>query len=255
MRLIAKIRLTEPCVPEEIFLFNKMHAFFSHAHEQTANIDWYSVYADAVNPYVVTAEVKLNNADGFADAIHAEKSFDCLHKFFDMVRRKCKTPLLNYIEQMCIYDGSVSYEIPSHCLTLPSAEDACIDLTAELDCYDDMFSQDFVAIWIRRKESDTDIILPIYPRTLCETTNNTVELSADTYDDSSERLSPDVYRPVLDVIDDLVTLKSPCEMMAIHTGACCGDEIDLSEATPIKRLCLSFSRHSKNYNLVLDSKL
>lgn len=257
MRVLAKLKLTEPNAAKKIALGGKMRAVFNNAHEMSADVDWFAVFADAKDPKAVIVEAGLRHADGFADALRKEKHFDCLYKFFDIIAGGQIKPWLNYVEQMCFFDGDVVYGIPSFCLTQPTAEDACIDVTAELDCNecdDDVFNKAFVAVWIRRQDKDTDIILPIYPRIMYATTNNTVELAADTYDDSSERLSPDVYRPVLDVIDDLVDLKSPCQMMAIHSEACCGDEIDLSETVyPISRLCLNFTRHSKNYSIILDS--
>lgn len=256
MRLLAKLKLTEENVASKIALAGKMRAIFTNAHEMTADIDWYAVYAAESDPTAVVVEAKLRNADGFIEAIHREKHFDCLYKFFDIVSGGTIKPWLNYIEQMCLFEDATVYGIPSFCLTLPTAEDACIDLTAELDCEEsDIPDMSIVAIWIRRNDMMTDIVLPIYPRITYVTTNDTVEITADTYDDSTERLSPDVYRPVLDVIDSLTKLQGPCQMLAIDASACCGDEIDISETVyPIKRLCLNFSRRNKDYSLVLDSE-
>lgn len=256
MRVLAKLKLTEPNVARKIALAGKMRALFTNAHEMSADIDWYAVYADEANPKAAVVEVKLKNADGFIDAIRKEKHFDCLYKFFDIMSGSVVKPWLNYIEYMCLFDGNTVYCMPDFCLTQPSAEDACIDIDAELECAEDEapFDVSLVAIWIRRQGCETDIVLPIYPRIMYATTCNTIELSADTYDDSTERLPPDIYRPVLDVIDDIITLKSPCKMLALGASAFCGNEIDISEsAYPINRLCLHLSRHGKSHSIVLDT--
>lgn len=259
MRVLAKLKLTEPNVAKKIHLGGTMRAVFTIAHEMSAHIDWYATYEDAKDPRAAIVEVGLKDADGFIAAMRKEKHFDCLYKFFDIMSGSTIKPWLNYVEQMCCFDeDSVVYGIPSFCLTQPTAEDACIDINAEMDCEPDdesIFDEALVAIWIRRNDEDTDIVLPIYPRILYATTNNTLELTADTYDDSSERLSPDMYRPVLDVIDELPKLKTPCQMLALGQSAFCGEDIDISEAAyPIRRLCLNFSRHSKDYSIILDSE-
>lgn len=257
MRLLAKLKLTEPNVAKKIALAGKIHALFNQAHEMTADIDWYAVFADEANPRAAVVEVKLKNAEGFIRAIHQEKHFDCLYKFFDIMSGGVTKPWLNYIEYMCLFEENTVYCIPDFCLTQPSAEDACMDINAELECGEDedLFDMALVAIWIRRNGQQSDIVLPIYPRILYATTMNTMELTADTYDDSTERLSPDMYRPVLDVIDELMTLESPCQMLALGASAFCGNKIDLSEsAYPINRLCLNFSRHGKDYSIILDSE-
>ncbi len=256
MRLFAKLKLTEPDVANEIALAGKMRAVFNHAHEMSVDIASYAVFADDADPYTVVVEVMLKNADGFAKAIQQEKHFDCIYKFFDIIKGGVIKQWLNYIEQMSLFDKGIVYEIPEYCLTMPTAEDACIEINAALNCKEaDASNADIVAIWIRRNNCQTDIVLPVYTRNIGVTTNGTVEMSADTYDESSERLSPDVYRPVLDVIDLLPKLQSPCQMLAIDSSACCGDEIDISETVyPIDTLCLNFSRHSKDYSIILESQ-
>lgn len=256
MRMLAKLKLTKPNVARKIALSGKMCALFANAQEMSADIDWYAVYADAANPKAAVVEVKLKNADGFVNSIRQEKHFDCLCKFFDIMSGSVVKPWLNYIEYMCLLDGNTVYCMPDFCLTQPSAEDACIDINAELECAEDEapFDVSLVAVWIRSQKHETDIVLPIYPRMMYATTCNTVEVSADTYDDSTERLPPDVYRPILDVIDDLIALKSPCQMLALGASAFCGNEIDISEsAYPINRLCLHINRHGKSHSIVLDA--
>lgn len=255
MRLIAKLKLTEPNVANEIALAGKMRAVFTKAHEVPVDIDSYAVFADDADPYTAMVEVTLKNADDFINAIQQEKHFDFIYKFFDIMKGNVIKQWLNYIETMCLFEDNIAYEMPEYCLTMPTAEDACVELNAELDCEEaDVSDADIVAIWIRRDNCQTDIVLPIYMRNITVTTNNTVEISADTYDESSERLSPDVYRPVLDVIDSLTKLKSPCHMLAIDSYACCGDEIDISETVyPIRTLCLNFSRRGKEYSIILNN--
>ena len=256
MRVLAKLKLTEPNVAKKLQLGGTMRAVFTNANEMSANIDWYATFEDAKDPRSAIVEIGLKNADGFIEAMRKEKHFDCLYKFFDILSGGTIKPWLNYVEQMCCFDDDVVYGIPSFCLTQPTAEDACIAISAELDVgEDDIFDLAIVAIWIRSNNHDTDIILPIYPSAMYATTLDTVELCGDTYDSSSERLSPDVYRPVLDIIDDLTKLESPCQMLALDSSAFCGDEIDISEgAYPINRLCLNFTRHSKDYSIILDSE-
>lgn len=256
MRVIAKLKLTKPNVAKEIAFAGKMRAIFSANNEVATSLDWHAVYEDAKDPFTVVMEAKLACAHNFIEAMRKEKRFDCLYKFFDIVHKGTVKPWLNYIEQLVLLDDDVAYCIPEYYLTLPSAEDACVDVTAELSVNEDENPWDIsvVAVWLRRDNMDTDIVLPVYTRALEVTSMNTMELSADTYNDSMERLDPDVYRPVLDVIDQLVDLKSPCQMLAIDASACCGDEIDISEKVyPINRLCLSFNRQGKAYSIVLDS--
>jgi hypothetical protein len=255
MRVIAKLKLTKPNVAEEIAFAGKMRAVFGANNEMTTSLDWYAVYEDAKDPFTVVMEAKLACAHNFIEAIRKEKHFDCLYKFFDIVHKGAVKPLLNYIEQMVLLDDDVAYCIPECYLTLPSAEDACVDVNAEIECgNDEIFDMKLVAIWIRRNDQQTDIVLPIYPRILYATSMDTVELTADTYDDSNERLTPDIYRPVLDVIDYLTEMSEPCQMLAIDASACCGDEINISEKVyPINRLCLCFNRHGKAYSIVLNS--
>jgi hypothetical protein len=252
--MLAKLKLTKPNVAKDIAFAGNMQAVFNERSDVTAGIDWYAVYEDAHDPYTVVLEAKLVWAIDFITAIRKEKHFDCLYKFFDIMHKGTIKPLLNYIEQMVLLDDDASYCIPECYLTLPSAEDACIDINAEIECGNDSsFDMKLVAILIHRKNKQTDIVLPIYPRMLYANSMDTVELTADTYDDSEERLTPDIYRPVLDVIDQLTEMSKPCQMFAVDASACCGDEIDMSEKVyPINRLCMCFNRHGKANSIVLN---
>ncbi len=258
MKIKSIIKLCKPDMAKHITVSGSAEFVFPKAGAVAITADNFIVLPTAHDPQQVYVEIDVNNDAYFSHVMHNEKTFDGINKFFDITADCDSTPLVNYVRRMTIVDSDCVYDIEPYNMMLPNAEEACVSFEMKLNfpaiTQEDLDGMDIVALYIRRSAS-TDIVLKlyvdqmsvsepysIYPKATC---------IASTYDSESERILPEDYHDVMDVIDSLIAMdgEKTC-IYAIDSAACCGEDIDLSEPCyPVQDLTMYCTRHGKAHTI------
>lgn len=263
MKIKTTLKLCKPNAAKHINISGSAEFGFTHAGAVAIDATNAIVLADANNPYKVYVEVTVDNDAYFVHVMSNEKQFETVHKFFDVYFDDVKKDIVDYICDMTIIDTECAYAIEGYNLTLPNAEEGCMSCEMKLNypviTQEDLDAVDVAALYIRRNES-TDILLKMYVNGLFVTESRNiypkVVCCATTYDEEAERILPEDYRDVFDIIDSLIAMDGTTTCIyAVDAAACCGEDIDLNERCyPVQELTVYCNRHGKNYALKLKGE-